>query len=681
MKGSSHMKMKSISRKVSLVLLIVIVVVLATTGILVNLFTKNIVTNNIEKEVKIESETVSNQVNHFFEKKGQLVDQVTSNQTVLHYLDSAKGRDDALDNKYYKDMNASLEATKDMDSDIAMIWVASEKGNFLTGTGDVLSEKDFDLQGRPWYKSVHDADGLYYTEPYNDEVFGKVIMSVMKTVEVDNEVVGIVAADIFLDSIPEIMEQYKIGKTGYTILLDSKGNVIYHPNEDLVMKDPFTEQKGDLGKVAEKMLGGKQGLETAEIDSDKYYVGYEPVNAADWSVATTVKQDEVFKPLTSMTYKLIVFFTIAGVLLVAITYFLLKYMLKNIQPMSEMIKQIASGDLTQELNIESNDELGQVSNDLNDMLQNLRNFIGVVQENSEQVAASSQQLNVSTDQTAEAAQVVAGTVDTVTQSTLQQIERTKEASDTVSTMSDTFKTVALDSDNVATRAVLAVEKAENGGVAVASAKSQMDTINETVHTTASIISKLGERSTEIGQIVDTISGISSQTNLLALNASIEASRAGESGKSFAVVANEVRKLAEQSNEAAEQIANLITEIQTDTEEAVHSIQEGTEEVEKGSEVVETAGTTFTEITSIVEEVSEQMNRISTSIQELSAGTEHIVTIIDDVDGLAHSAQEEFENVAAATEEQTATLEEIASASRSSSERALELQDEISRFKI
>src|SRR5699024_4931851 len=137
---------------------------------------------------------------------------------------------------------------------------------------------------------VHEADGLYFTEPYNDEVFGKVIMSVMKTVEVNDEVVGIVAADIFLDSILSIMEQYKIGKTGYTILLDSKGNVIYQPNEDLVMNEHFTKKKGDLGKIAQKMIDGKQGLETAQIAKDPYYVGYEPVSAADWSVATTVKQ-------------------------------------------------------------------------------------------------------------------------------------------------------------------------------------------------------------------------------------------------------------------------------------------------------------------------------------------------------------------------------------------------------
>ena len=109
-------------------------------------------------------------------------------------------------------MNQSLEDIKSMNPDIAMVWVASEKGNFLTGTGNVLSDTDFDLSERPWYKPVTSTEGVYYTEPYMDQVFGKVIMSVMKEVKVDNEPAGIVAVDLFLDSIPSIMEQYKIGK-------------------------------------------------------------------------------------------------------------------------------------------------------------------------------------------------------------------------------------------------------------------------------------------------------------------------------------------------------------------------------------------------------------------------------------------------------------------------------------
>lgn len=675
------MKQRNISTKVSLVLFVVIAIVLAVTGIIVNMSTKNIVTKNIEDVVASESKSVANQVNDFFEEKGQIVNQITTNQTVLHYLETAQTRDEALTNPHYQDMNQSLESIKSMDKDVAMLWVASTQGNFLTGTGDVLSGTDFDLAGRPWYKPVTEAEGVYYTEPYMDEVFGKVIMSVMKEVKVNDVVVGIVAADLFLDSLPAIMEQYKIGETGYSILLAPDGNIIYHPDQDRIMDKPLTSENGDIGKIAGKMTAGENGLETAKIDGEAYYMGYEPVESAGWSVATTVKQDEVFAPLKSMTYKLIFFFSIAVIILVSITYFLSRHMLKNIPVMSEMINKISAGDLTQRLDIHSNDELGQVSNDLNVMLDNLNEFIRIVQENAEQVAASSQQLNVSTEQTAQAAQLVAATIDSVATGTLKQIDSTKKASATIVNMSETFETISVDSDAVTHNSADAVQKAKRGEDAVVSAVKQMETIKETVHTTSDIITKLGERSNEIGQIVSIISDISKQTNLLALNASIEASRAGEHGLSFAVVANEVKNLAEQSNLAASKIGTLIGEIQTDTERAVLSINTGTDEVEKGTDVVQAAGVTFNEITLIISEVSEQMNGIASSIQDLSSGTKHIVEIIQDVDGLAHTAREDFENVAAAAEEQTATLEEIASASQASSARALELQDAVSKFKI
>lgn len=672
---------KSISTKVALISVIIIAIVLGMTGTFVNMYTKSIVTDNIEEQVATESQTVANEVNHFFDTKGQIVNQIATNQSVLHFLDTAKKRSEVKTNRYYKHMNASLEAVKNTDPDIAMVWVASEKANFLTGTGNVLSDPDFDLNERPWYKPVKEADGLYYTEPYMDQVFGKMIMSVMREVEVDGKKVGIIAADLFLDSMPSIMEQYKIGKTGYSILLAPDGNIIYHPDKERVMKDPLTEQGGDLGRIAKKMIAGKNGLSRAEIDKEKYYVGYEPVKSTGWSVAMTVKQDEVFAPLKSMTAKLIIFYVISALLLAAIMYFLIKYMLKNLSSMSQIINKISAGDLTQRLDIQTNDELGEVSNDMNKMLDHLSDFIGVVQENAERVAASSEQLNVSTEQTAQAAQVVAGTVDSVSSGALQQLEKTKTASTTAAEMSDTFKTISVDSSTVAKHSSEAAVKAQKGENTVHAAMAQMETIQKTVEATAGTIAKLGERSNEIGQIVDTIAAISSQTNLLALNASIEASRAGESGKSFTVVANEVKKLAEQSNQAAEQIGELIKEIQADTELAVQSITHGTEEVEKGTEVMQSTGVAFNEITSIVSQAANQMNGISASIQKLAADTANMVSVIEEVDKIAQSAQENFESVAAATEEQTATLEEIASATRETSDRALELQDGVSYFKV
>ncbi len=672
---------RSISTKVSLVLLVAIVIVLSSTGATVHQYTKKIMTQNIENEVLIESREVASQISNFFEDKGNLVDQITSNQSVLHFLETAESRDKALLNSYYPDMIQSLEAIKDMNPDIAMLWVSSEKGNFLTGTGNVLSAPDFDLHERPWYQPVTNTENVYYTEPYMDQVFGKVIMSVMKVVKLNNEQVGIVAVDLFLDSLPSIMEQYKIGTTGYSILLAPDGKVIYHPNQALIMDKPLTEQQGDLGAIAKKMISGENGLEKAEIDKEQYYIGYKPIEATGWSVATTVLHDEAFAPLKGLTNQLIIYFTGAAIILVTITYFLLRYMLKNLSSMSDVIKRIAGGDLRQRLNFQSKDELGQVSNDMNGMLANLNGLIRIVADNATQVAASSQQLNVSTDQTAHAAQIVASTIDSVLAGTVQQINNTREAVETVSDMSKTFQAVANESDIIAKNSEEAAQKAENGEKSVVSATTQMETIKETVNIAANIIAKLGERSNEIGVIVDTISEISNQTNLLSLNASIEASRAGEHGKGFAVVANEVKKLAEQSKQAAGQIAELIKEIQTDTSLAVNSINSGTHEVEKGSDLVHSAGMAFNQITSIVLQVSSQMKDVSSSIQILSSGTEHIVETIQEVDEIAHSLRGNFENVAVSVEEQTATLEEIASASQELSFMASELQEGVSTFKI
>lgn len=675
------MKRQSISTKVSLILLAAIAVVMVITAIVVSLNTREIMTEYTETELSSKSKSIVKDVENFFMVQGALVNQITADQTVLHYLETALSREEALTNAYYDDMNLSLEAIKSMNPDVAMIWVASEKANFLTGTGNVLSAPDFDLYSRPWYQPVKEVEGVYFTEPYMDQVFGKVILSVMKQVKVDNETVGIVAVDLFLDSLPTIMEQSKIGQTGFSLLLTSSGQVMYHPDEKLIMKEPLTSQAGGIGEVAKKMTSGKSGLEKVEIDGKQYYVGYEPVKTTGWSVATTVTQDEVVAPVKSMTTKLIFYFVISVIILVTFIYFLLKYMLKNIAGMSGMINQIAVGDLTQRLHIRSNDELGHMSRDLNGMLDNLNGLIRVVKGTGSQVASSAEQLNASAEQTAQAAQLVAETTESVSKGAMQQIDSTRQATETVDRMSETLSKVSADSDAVASSSEEAVQKARQGEEAVVSAITQMETIEDTVNRSANMMEQLGKRSNEIGQIVDTIAAISNQTNLLALNASIEAARAGEHGKGFAVVASEVKKLAEQSQQAAGHIGDLIKEIQTDTDLTIDSIKSGTREVKKGTEVVHTTGVTFNEITAIVSQVSKQMHDISSFIQQLSLDSGQIVEIIRGVDGLARSTGEEFENVAAAAEEQTATLEEVAAASQHLSSMATELEEAISQFKI
>jgi len=196
-----------------------------------------------------------------------------------------------------------------------------------------------------------------------------------------------------------------------------------------------------------------------------------------------------------------------------------------------------------------------------------------------------------------------------------------------------------------------------------------------------VVAKLGERAKEIGQIVDTIAGIAGQTNLLALNAAIEAARAGEQGRGFAVVAEEVRKLAEQSQEAAGKIAELIGEIQGDTDKAVVAMNDGTREVKTGAEVVNAAGAAFREIVTLVSQVSVSVKEISAAVQEMAGGSQQIVGAVKKIDTLSKSSAAEAQSVSAAAEEQLASMEEIASSSQALAQLAQDLQAAVAKFRI
>ena len=210
---------------------------------------------------------------------------------------------------------------------------------------------------------------------------------------------------------------------------------------------------------------------------------------------------------------------------------------------------------------------------------------------------------------------------------------------------------------------------------------QIKSVETTVESSAAIVDKLGERSKEIGQIVESISAIADQTNLLALNAAIEAARAGEAGRGFSVVAEEVRKLAEQSGEAAQNISTLIAGIQADTDSAVSAMKEGREKVTTGAKAVEGLHDTFDKITQDVMRITTEITNIAASVKGVSESSQNIAEGIAEVDQQGQQVSDEMRNVSAATQEQSASAQEIASASDSLAHLAQELQETLAQFKF
>lgn len=251
----------------------------------------------------------------------------------------------------------------------------------------------------------------------------------------------------------------------------------------------------------------------------------------------------------------------------------------------------------------------------------------------------------------------------------------------VENISNKINVVSENTKSVSSLTDKAKISANAGEEAVVKAMNQMEIIEKKTSETSHIISELEEKSVKIGQILDTIQGISEQTNLLALNAAIESARAGEAGKGFSVVAEEIRKLAEQSQEATKEIAGIINDVQNKTNSAVAVMNENSKEVKTGADVVDVAGISFKEILQMIIEISSQIHEISYSITEVTVGTKESVDSVNNIKNISSNIADETQTISAAAEEQLASVEEIASSSKLLSQMSEELRWIIAKFKI
>lgn len=365
----------------------------------------------------------------------------------------------------------------------------------------------------------------------------------------------------------------------------------------------------------------------------------------------------------------------------AIIYKIRSGILSSIEDLLTTSKEIAKGNLRVSAQVRSQDELGELAVASNQMADNIRKLIAQIQRTSEQLAASSEELTASAEQSALATQNVANSIGNVSTMAVNQVEAVVSATGGAEGVSTGLEESTQTLQEAAEKTLEAVETAKDGTFRIDGAVSQMNHIEETVNQLAVVVSKLGERSKEIGQIVDTISGIAGQTNLLALNAAIEAARAGEMGKGFAVVAEEVRKLAEQSQTAAHEIADLVVEIQTDTDQAVAAMDRGTQEVKTGTQVVSEAGGAFASIYQMVDVVNQKAQAVTAVMEKISSQTQQVTASIHTIEDASKNVSAESQTVSAATEEQSASMEQIASSSRSLAQLAEELTKMSNQFKI
>lgn len=580
------------------------------------------------------------------------------------------------------ELKRTLEYLTTNSPGVQDLYVGIASGRFIDGAGWV-APADFDFKNRPWYKQAVESQSAIYTEVFVDSNTQKPIISVARAIRSNGQIVGVVAADLKLDEVIDRAKAVTSGKTGGAFVLSRDGSYVYHST--LKMDDNILNQdNGAFAELGKIFLSGQPAYTESSIGGVEKIYASAPVGKTGWAVVVNAPRGEVFESVAAMGKTSFGLSVVAVILLLIIIFYVAKTLTKPLVAITDHLQEMGDGNFSKDIPkqyLTRNDEIGAMAQMCEAMTRSIRNIVKQVNQSAEQLAASSEQLTASSEQSTQAADQIASSITSVAAGTNEQMGAAQEASAVVEQMSSSIQQVAANANQVADHAAKTAEKATDGNSAVEKVVIQMNKIEETVSTSAQVVTKLGERSHEIGQIVDTISGIAGQTNLLALNAAIEAARAGEQGRGFAVVAEEVRKLAEQSQEAAKKIAELIGEIQEDTDKAVVAMNDGTREVETGAEVVNATGTAFREITELVTQVSGQVKEISAAIQQMASGSQRIVNSVKRIDELSKTSAGESQSVSAASEEQLASMEEIASSSEALAKLAQDLQVAVAKFRI
>ncbi|MDF9408510.1 MAG: Methyl-accepting chemotaxis protein McpB [Pelotomaculum sp. PtaB.Bin013] len=617
--------MKSFKTKLLIIIIAILTVGLGSLSFSNYVKTKQLLTDNIEQSL------------------ASLV--IASSNEVALWLDVRKAEAELLANSLSLINNnnremivAYLAAEVQRNGKYETLYVADRTGSYFNSLGMSANMGD-----RDYFKKVMATGETVISDPVVSKTTGNWIITAASPIKRNNEIIGVAGGAVLLDDLLRRISLIKVGKTGYAYMIQGDGLFIAHPQQDLVMKYNPLKDSGtspDLVDATQKMTKGENGKARYAFEGVDKYIAYAPVPGVKWSLALTAPVSEILSqisslPVTYLIITLLIMVIAGGVVSVVLT--------RMIAPLKKVVARsakIAAGDLSgEEIEVKSQDEFDQLAGAFNTMQANLKSVVNHLQEKSKTVAASSNELS------ANAENVAAGANETAT---------------TISQVASTVEQISANAHRIAGVSVQTTEFAGEGSDAVQRITVQMNSIQQTTATGMEVINQLNESAIKISKIVELITQFADQTNLLALNAAIEAARAGEQGLGFAVVAEEVRKLAEQSAGAAREINLLINTIQQGSQKSVQSMNESVVNVQAG--------------TAVVQDMGEIFNKIQSSVQCLASEIQSVVKATEEITMAV-------QNVAAAAEEETATMEEVSSTTQHLAVLAEELEALANHFKV
>ncbi|WP_312334586.1 methyl-accepting chemotaxis protein [Anaerospora hongkongensis] len=609
---------------------------------------------------------------------GMLANQLGSE--IKRMLDDSQGLVEAL---------AASPTTQSMDGgSVTDMIIAAQQRNpqfelffVMDATGMQIARTSGKLANRgdrPYFLEAVKGN-TYFTDTYISAFTNAPTVTISTPIRnKSGAVIGVFAADISLKALADIVSKVKIGETGYLDIVDNKGTVIYNPvNDRVINKESFAS----LDYVKQVMQGKAGYMEAVSSRGDNTIASFSPIAKYGWGVVIYQPVSEAYKTLISTTMIVLVVVILAVVAAGLTAFYIARNITRPLQNLVNVSRAVAQGDLTQSVAVGGISEVRNLAVAFEQMTAALRQIIIQTRNTADSVAAAAEELAASSGEVGKASEEVAIAIQQVSEGATRQVALSGNSTVAITGMvTNTSETTAA-AQAVALASSKSEQAAEWGKGQIHDAVDRIEQIRQQVDQAAAMIYALGDKSRQIGQIVDLITNIAGQTNLLALNAAIEAARAGEQGRGFAVVAEEVRKLAEQSQDAAKEIAAIIGAIQQETAVAVNAMDSGSKEVAAGVQVVQSSGTAFQQIFDAIKNMHVQVEAIVSLAERQQTASDEVDQAVHGIADAARINAASAEQVAAASEEQNAAVQEIAASAASLAKAAGDLQEAVVKFHV